>query len=50
MIHLANIAIRLGRSLDFDPQSEKIVGDDEASQLLTRTYREAGHWANPQGV
>jgi hypothetical protein len=50
LIHLANIAIRLGRSLDFDPQSEKIVGDDEATQLLTRNYREPGHWAKPQGV
>jgi hypothetical protein len=26
--HLANIAIRLGRSLRWDPQSEQIVGDD----------------------
>jgi predicted dehydrogenase len=50
LIHLANIAIRLGRSLDFDPQSEKIVGDDEATHLLTRNYREPGHWAKPQGV
>jgi hypothetical protein len=50
LIHLANIAIRLGRSLDFDPKSEKIAGDEKASQLLTRTYREPGHWAKPQGV
>jgi predicted dehydrogenase len=50
LIHLANVAMRLGRSLDFDPQSEKIIGDDEASGLLTRTYRAGGHWAKPQGV
>jgi hypothetical protein len=47
---LANAALRVGRSLDFDAKSEKIVGDDEASELLTRTYRDGGHWAKPQGV
>jgi predicted dehydrogenase len=50
LIHLANIAIRVGRSLDFDPASEQIVGDDEASRLLARTYRQDGHWAKPRGV
>ena len=50
LIHLANAALRVGRSLNFDPVSEKIVGDDEASDLLTRTYRDGGHWAKPQGV
>ncbi len=50
LVHLANIAIRLGRSLDFDPAGEQIVGDAEASQLLTRPYRDGGHWAIPQGV
>lgn len=50
LVHLANIAIRLGRSLDFDPANEQIVGDAEASQLLTRNYRDGGHWAIPQGV
>jgi len=24
----------------FDPDKERIVGDEEANQLLTRTYRE----------
>jgi predicted dehydrogenase len=49
-IHLANIALRVGRSLEFDPQAEQIVGDAEASRLLSRTYRSGGHWAVPQGV
>jgi predicted dehydrogenase len=48
--HLANIATRLQRSLKFDPVAEMIVGDDEANGLLTRTYREGGHWAVPAGV
>jgi predicted dehydrogenase len=50
LIHLANIAMRVGRSLDFDPVSEQIVGDAKASRLLARTYRQDGHWAKPQGV
>ena len=28
--HLANIAIRLGRKLNWDPDSEQITGDSEA--------------------
>ena len=38
--HLANIAYRVGRTLEFDPATEQIVGDSEASALLTRNYRE----------
>jgi predicted dehydrogenase len=38
--HLANIAIRLGRSrLQWDPAAEKIIGDPEASALLARPMR-----------
>ena len=50
LIHLANVAIRVGRSLDFDPGVAQIVGDAEASRLLSRTYRQDGHWAIPHGV
>jgi predicted dehydrogenase len=50
LVHLANVALRVGRSLDFDPQAEQIVADQEASDLLTRTYRAGGHWAVPAGV
>jgi predicted dehydrogenase len=46
--HLGNIAIRLGRSLEFDPVSEKFSGDDEAGSLLTRSYRDQGHWGVPK--
>jgi hypothetical protein len=46
LVHLANIAARVGRVLRFDPQSEAIVGDIEAAGLLARRYR-AGHWAVP---
>jgi predicted dehydrogenase len=50
LIHLANAAIRVGRSLDFDPHAEQVVDDAEASQLMSRVYRHDGHWAIPQGV
>ncbi len=50
LVHLANIAVRTGRSLAFDPNREQIVGDDEANRLLKCTYRQGGHWAIPSGV
>ena len=37
---LANISTRVGRELRFDPATESIVGDEEASQLLGREYRQ----------
>ena len=39
--HLGNIAMRLGRkSLRWDPRTEQIIGDAEASKMLSRPYRE----------
>ena len=46
LVHLANIGARVGRVLHFDPQSETVIGDDEAAALVARHYRE-GHWAVP---
>jgi predicted dehydrogenase len=37
--HLANIALRLGRKLTWDPQTEQIVGDSEANGWLSRPQR-----------
>lgn len=48
--HLANIAVRLGRTIQFDPAQERIMGDDEAKAMLTRKYRKGGHWGIPNGV
>ncbi len=42
---LANLALQLGRSLTWDPQAGRVVGDDEANRLLTRPYR--GPWIHP---
>jgi predicted dehydrogenase len=46
--HLGNIALRLGRSLKFDPASETIAGDSEATAMLGRKYRADGHWGIPK--
>lgn len=37
--HLGNIAIQLGRKLNWDPVKEQFVGDDEASAMVSRPYR-----------
>ncbi|MFN0055682.1 MAG: Gfo/Idh/MocA family oxidoreductase [Planctomycetales bacterium] len=37
--HLANIAIRLGRKLEWDPEKEQIVGDKEAQSFQAREQR-----------
>jgi predicted dehydrogenase len=39
LCHLGNIALRLGRTLRFDGQTETCTGDDEANRMLRRTYR-----------
>ncbi|HLH37590.1 MAG TPA: Gfo/Idh/MocA family oxidoreductase [Bryobacteraceae bacterium] len=42
LVHLANVSYRLGRTLHFDPQSEQVIGDEEANRLLRdedRGYR-----------
>ena len=39
LIHLANISYRLGRTIDFDPDTQTIRNDEEASRMLTREYR-----------
>lgn len=49
LCHLGNMATRLGRTLNFDPKTEQILGDEEAAAMVRRTYRD-GHWAVPKGV
>lgn len=49
LCHLANIAARVGRVLNFDPKMETIQNDAEANVMVRRKYRE-GHWAVPKGV
>jgi len=37
--HLANVAFRCGRPLKFDPDTEQIVGDEEANRLVNQPVR-----------
>ncbi len=38
--HLGNIAARTGRKLNYDPQRERITGDEAANAMLNRPARE----------
>jgi predicted dehydrogenase len=42
---LANLALGLGRTLTWDAEHGRVVGDDEANALLTRPYR--APWVHP---
>ena len=44
--HLANISIRLGRKLQWNPQTESFVGDNEANQWLKREPRKGYEFAS----
>ena len=39
LVNLANIAIRLGRKLRFDPVTEHFIDDDEANRLVDQPLR-----------
>ncbi len=37
--HCANICLRLGRKVQWDPRTEQFIGDDEANKMLTYPMR-----------
>jgi hypothetical protein len=39
LFHLANIAIRTGRTLHYDSVKEVIIGDEEANRLVYQPMR-----------
>ena len=39
MAHCANICLRLGRKVHWNPQTERFVNDDDANRMLFRTRR-----------
>ena len=42
LMHLANASYRLGRTIDFNPETQMVIGDDEATSILRdgdRSYR-----------
>lgn len=41
--HLANISIRLGRKIKYDPVKEEVIGDDVANRLVYQPMREPWH-------
>lgn len=43
---LANMSMKLGRPLVYDPKKREVVNDKEANQLLRRPYR--GPWKHPE--
>ncbi len=43
ILHLANIAIRVGRKIRFDPVREQIVGDEEANRQVIPPMRAPWH-------
>jgi predicted dehydrogenase len=47
---MANMACKLGRTLAWDPEKGRIVDDDEANNLLRRTYRKPWVHPDPQNV
>ncbi|MGH9396304.1 MAG: gfo/Idh/MocA family oxidoreductase, partial [Terriglobia bacterium] len=42
---LANLSMKTGRTMAWDPQTGRVIGDAEANRLLARTYR--GPWVHP---
>ncbi len=44
---LANMSLKLGRSLTWDAEKQRVAGDDEATRLLKRPYRKP--WVHPKG-
>jgi predicted dehydrogenase len=39
LVHLANVSYRLGRTLNFNPETEQVIGDAEANRLLREEDR-----------
>jgi hypothetical protein len=42
-MNLANIAIRTGRTIHWDPQGEQIVGDEGAARFVAEPMRAPWH-------
>ena len=39
IVHCANLCLRLGRKLQWDPASERFIDDEQANRMLQRTMR-----------
>ena len=47
VVHLSNIAARVGSQLDFDPATEQITNHEQAAKLVKRQYSPS-HWSVPK--
>ena len=45
---LANNALKLGRTLTWDAQQQRVAGDEAANKLLQREYRTP--WVHPKSA
>ncbi len=43
---LANMSLELGRKLSYDPKTRTVVGDEQATRMLRRPYRQP--WVHPE--
>ena len=43
LLHLANIALRVGRKIRWDPAKEQVVGDEEANRFVNIPMRKPWH-------
>jgi predicted dehydrogenase len=43
ILHLANVAIRVGRKIKYDPVKEQVIGDEEANLLVYQPMRAPWH-------
>ncbi len=43
LMHLANTAIRVGRSIKYDPVAEQVIGDEQANRLVNLPMRAPWH-------
>jgi len=41
--HIGGVAVRLGRKLNWDPEKERFINDDEANRMLSRPMRAPWH-------
>ncbi|MGZ8517850.1 MAG: Gfo/Idh/MocA family protein [Chitinophagaceae bacterium] len=47
---LANMSMKTGRPMVYDPKTRKVIGDDEATALLQRAYRRPWMHPHPDNV
>ncbi|MEW6237647.1 MAG: Gfo/Idh/MocA family oxidoreductase [Candidatus Omnitrophota bacterium] len=47
---MANLSAKLGRTLAWDPEKGRVIGDEEANKLLQRPYRQPWEHPTPESV